>query len=728
MADERLRNIWLSENDTSLVTYDLQSVISTENMGWNESSHSSNYLDSHLMTDYSGSATQLSTDTLTSYQHSLSDIDLGSDNSYYKTTQYTRDNLELNIDSLGSGWSNSYIDPLVLKLGGGAVHTTNLQGSTVMFDMQANGNKVRTGWITPDHAFLVRDRNRNGVIDDSSEMFSERTSSKASTGFAALAQLDGNRDGWLDYHDKAYNELNLWTDINVDGLTQKGELHTLREFGINYLALAKPIAKNIYDNGNLILNVNRYWRSGRHGYSTGEIAEVLFNFGEFSSSTSVYMSDQAISVRTSDGRTIQLLSDKASQTINASMSGINLLIGGKGDVLNAGNSGQVLLIGNGETTMNGNAGKTRFVVNGAGNIVNTGTGDSFIEVNGDSNTVNASRGDVSLEVEGNRNRITIGSDDYVALGGTGNILNAAASTKANEVVIRGQKAVVTLNNSSIALQEKASANVNGRNNDLTLQGNDNLSGNSTGGSMVVWGKDNIATVNHAFICLSDGAELQLSGKNDKILIANEGELLMKGSAAGSSVTVFGENNQVTMTGGALMMAEGAELDLAGRSNTVTMLGDGELHSRDRGQRVEVYGDDNRAWLNGSSVIEHGAGDIDLFGTANSLKNASSRPDQQLREELAYDHMRELVHTFWDDYYKQQDKVLSQDWRDLPQPASLSDAVMPVDTLWNSDGGLTQGLTRWMNPDSGSLLTSRLLINTINSAGSPTSVGASSLFN
>ena len=716
-------------NDSTLAAYDLQSVMDANHAEWDISSGRWNAIYPLQGVDTQSMIPEFSAESINDYEYSLSDFDLGLENSPMGNARYADDGYAGwwgDGSSASSDWSASYIDPLVLKLGGGSVHTTNLQGSTVMFDMAANGKKVRTGWITPDHAFLVRDRNRNGVIDDSSEMFSERTSPTAATGFAALSQLDSNRDGWVDYRDKASKELRLWTDINVDGKTQRGELHTLGEFGITYLAVKNPFARNVYDNGNLIRNFNHYGISNRRGYGMGEMAEVLFNFGESSSAASIYITDQATAVRTADGRTIQLLSDKAAQTVNASMSGINLLIGGKGDVLNAGNSRQTLLIGNGGTTMNGNAGETHFVVNGMGNVVNTGTGESFIEVNGDANTINAAKGTVRMDVDGSRNRITIGSNDYVELGGTGNTLTAAGNAKDNQIVITGQKEVVNLSNSDIALQENSSVTLNGRANDITQEGHSTLSGTATGGTLMVWGEDNIATVNNAFVGLAEGAELQLTGRNDKVVMGGEAELVIKGSAAGTTVNVFGENNQVTMTGGSLMMAEGAELDLYGRSNAITMLGDNELTAHDRGQRVEVYGEDNQASVTGSIITEHGGAEVDLHGTGNSVK--VTRLSQWKMEALGHDRNLVAMEIMWENFRDALESTANQTWRGLPDPvASPTDGLAPVEALWNTDSAhaqdswMTSGMSNGMTTAANNPLASRPLI------AAPNSSGASSLF-
>ncbi|MEY4717973.1 MAG: hypothetical protein RL563_591 [Pseudomonadota bacterium] len=707
-ADKSLQDLWLYGSDNTLAAYDLQSVMQAHDIDWDAGAGS---WDSQDFLPTFEDAQFLSNDSH-AFEYSLSDFDLGIDHSPLGSIDYNPSILPHFDSATDVDWSSGYIDPVVLKLGGGSVHTTNLQGSTVMFDMAANGQKVRTGWITPDHAFLVRDRNRNGMIDNSSEMFSEHTSPTAATGFAALAQLDSNRDGWVDYRDKAFKELRLWTDINVDGMTQKGELHPLSEFGITYLVVAKPKAKNVYDNGNLILNVNGYGGGNRRGYFAAEMAEVLFNFGKVNAATSIYLSEQSTTVRTSDGKTVQVLADKAAQTSNASMSGINLLVGGKGDVLNAGNSQQTLLIGNGGTTMNGNAGTTHFVVNGTANIVNAGTGSSIIEVHGDANTINASKGEVQIDVDGHRNRITIGSNDRVDLGGTANTLSAVGGGKDNQIIIRGQKEVVALSNADIALQEHASVKLNGRNNDITQAGHSTLSGSASGGTLMVWGEDNTATISNAFVAMTEGAELQLTGRNDKIVMAGEGELVVKGSAAGTVVNVFGQNNQVTMTGGAITMAAGAELDLAGRSNTITMLGEGELLARDRGQRVEVYGDDNQAWINGSTLTTHGNADIDIFGSGNALRATSLRADQIQREDRAYQRQLSAMDAIMDIYDTLLQESLINVSPELPsEPRSLPSAFAPGEAPVSFEASSMQDTQPWFAVNPSNSLGSRPLIPT-----------------
>ena len=140
-------------------------------------------------------------------------------------------------------------DPLVLDLDGDGIETralvnpdtlTSTPGtSPVYFDYDGNGSKVNTAWISPDDGMLVMDRNGNGTIDNGSELFSDftplNTGGTASGGFAALKQEDTNKDGVVNNLDANWNNLNIWRDLNSDGLSQSEELFTLEQMGITGL-------------------------------------------------------------------------------------------------------------------------------------------------------------------------------------------------------------------------------------------------------------------------------------------------------------------------------------------------------------------------------------------------------------------------------------------------------------------------------------------------------------
>lgn len=131
--------------------------------------------------------------------------------------------------------------PIVLDLTGEGIHLSGAEDG-VQFDLNADGNPVYTGWVkSSNNAFLVRDINGNGSIDDGAELFGSATllsnGKRAPNGFEALKDLDSNRDGLLTRADTEWRNLRLWFDRNVDAYSQRSELERLESYQIQSLNL-----------------------------------------------------------------------------------------------------------------------------------------------------------------------------------------------------------------------------------------------------------------------------------------------------------------------------------------------------------------------------------------------------------------------------------------------------------------------------------------------------------
>jgi hypothetical protein len=146
------------------------------------------------------------------------------------------------------------ISPLVLDLANrGLFEGIHPAASQVRFDFLGNGNRLQSGWVAPHMGFLAFDKNKNGVIDDGTELFGHGTKlesgNTAANGYLALAEFDTNNDGFVSPADKNFKDLVVWVDANINGATEKEELKSLAELNITRIGV-------------------RYSPSHRHGPNT----------------------------------------------------------------------------------------------------------------------------------------------------------------------------------------------------------------------------------------------------------------------------------------------------------------------------------------------------------------------------------------------------------------------------------------------------------------------------
>lgn len=151
--------------------------------------------------------------------------------------------------------------PIVIDTLGNGIKLTRAEEG-VRFNI-INNRSVRLAWITPDSddAWLALDRNSNGSIDGGEELFGNSTPQPVpptgveKNGFRALAEYDkpargGNGDGVINPSDAIFASLLLWQDTNHNGLSERGELHPLAEFGLTTLELTYKESKRVDEYGN----------------------------------------------------------------------------------------------------------------------------------------------------------------------------------------------------------------------------------------------------------------------------------------------------------------------------------------------------------------------------------------------------------------------------------------------------------------------------------------------
>ncbi len=106
-------------------------------------------------------------------------------------------------------------DPLVINFSGSAAALDEVR---IDFDLDADGQPEQIPGIGQGNGFLVFDRNDNGRADDGSELFG----ALSGNGFADLASLDADGNGWVDEGDPDFSRLHVWQGADFGTLAQHG--------------------------------------------------------------------------------------------------------------------------------------------------------------------------------------------------------------------------------------------------------------------------------------------------------------------------------------------------------------------------------------------------------------------------------------------------------------------------------------------------------------------------
>jgi hypothetical protein len=149
---------------------------------------------------------------------------------------------------------------------------------TNTFNLSAHGMSQQSDWPTSKTPWLALDRDGNGRIDGGHELFGSATELSvggfASNGFAALAELDGNRDGRIDARDAVWSRLVLWRDANGDRVSDSIELQQVHASGLAFIDLGYRIAPRCDGRGNCEVERAEVGIVDGSGARTGSVIDI----------------------------------------------------------------------------------------------------------------------------------------------------------------------------------------------------------------------------------------------------------------------------------------------------------------------------------------------------------------------------------------------------------------------------------------------------------------------
>ncbi len=128
--------------------------------------------------------------------------------------------------SLRIRMGDAKIDPLVVVMDGG---TPTLSNTKHAFDLDADGKTENISFATGNSGFLAMDKNKDGEINDGTELFGPASGD----GFSELRAYDTDKNGWIDESDAVFEQLSVLM------MSQDGEktLYKLGDVGIGAIYL-----------------------------------------------------------------------------------------------------------------------------------------------------------------------------------------------------------------------------------------------------------------------------------------------------------------------------------------------------------------------------------------------------------------------------------------------------------------------------------------------------------
>ena len=138
--------------------------------------------------------------------------------------------------------------PIAIDLDGNGFHFTDVDDSNVFLDVNGDGWRRRTAWVSPGDGLLAFDKDGNGKIESYDEFSFVGYAPNQQTDMDALREaFDANHNGRLDASDELWSRFGVWQDANGNGVQDAGEFRSLADWGIESIGLVSDDQFQVID-------------------------------------------------------------------------------------------------------------------------------------------------------------------------------------------------------------------------------------------------------------------------------------------------------------------------------------------------------------------------------------------------------------------------------------------------------------------------------------------------
>ncbi|MEI3652133.1 MAG: LamG-like jellyroll fold domain-containing protein [Dolichospermum lemmermannii FEM_B0920] len=331
---------------------------------------------------------------------------------------------------------------LTFDLGADGLQLISAADSMTLFNIDNDAYPEQMGWVAPSDGFLVWDRNNDGLITSLTEFFSLQQQNQV--GF--LGAIDTNQDLVIDSKDSNFSQLRIWTDTNLNGEVELGELAALYRYGVNSISIT-PQTKNYNIAGNKITASAYFTRVGFETRSYSQLYDVAFSYNP--NGAKLEQIGSGLSRFSYENKPDIIFADDSAPNINLIIDPVEVYsaTGGKGNdilIVKPGSTqGAVISGGDGNDQLIGADGNDIFTGGAGIDSIDGGAGDDLITIDKNDNLNNIKGGtgfdvlviegdgDVSFTLDnlgvevvngnqGNNVFTANGTQDVVISGGAGN--------------------------------------------------------------------------------------------------------------------------------------------------------------------------------------------------------------------------------------------------------------------------------------------------------------------